>query len=76
MLPTEIFKSAKKNEGTRKMPWKQRDNAPRLIRHVRCRLASESETKTQQRATHRLLVELVRQERARREETHVPQQIN
>jgi hypothetical protein len=32
------------------------------------------EAKTQQRATHRLLVELVRQERARREETHVPQQ--
>ena len=56
------------------MPWKQRDNAPRLIRHVRFRLASESEVKMQERATHRLLVEMVRQERARREETHVPQQ--
>jgi hypothetical protein len=56
------------------MPWKQRDNAPRLIRHVPCRLASATEAKTQQQATHRLLVELVRQERARREETHVPQQ--
>lgn len=56
------------------MPWKQRDKAPRLIRYVRCRLASESEVKAQQRATHRLLVELVRQERARGEETHVRQQ--
>ena len=56
------------------MPRKQRDNAPRLIRHVRFRPASESEAKTQERARHRLLVELVRQERARGEATHVPQQ--
>ena len=56
------------------MAWKQRDIVPRLIRHVRCRLASESEVKTQQQATNRLLMELVRQERAREEETHVPRQ--
>ena len=56
------------------MTWKQRDNAPRLVRSVRCRLASESEVKVQQQATNRLLAELVRQERARGEEINVPQQ--
>jgi hypothetical protein len=56
------------------MSWKQRDSVPRLIRRVHYRVASESEAKARQQATHRLLVELVRQERARREDTHVPQQ--
>lgn len=57
------------------MPWKQRDSVPQPLRRLHYRVASEAEAKAQRQATHRLLVELVSQERARKEkETYVPQQ--